>query len=222
MAKDMLARQLIKQMPGVHVTNIDFAGQTSTIALGEGWEIIGAGTLQCWVWRGYIDLAGYTQDDLTFFSQAIDIQNSLSSSGSTGFELCDDRTLVTTRRISDGELSANSSGLLSTMNGFISSFPAPKLDLQEIIYGEWKQFVPYSATNGSFRVIAGDSFGTGNPTASERIHITRMITFQAAGSDDVLVIQPQNIIIGGVTAHEKDLVYIERLRRAYTQQRSEV
>ena len=217
MPKDMEARQLIKQIPGVAVANVNYSAQTSDISTGEGWEVLGTGTAQVWVWRGFIDLAGYTMDDLTFFSQAVDIQNSLLSGGSPGFILCDDRTLITTRALRDAEIAANWSGFASNQNGFLNITEQECIDLQEVIYGEWRQFIPYSATNGSFRQLAGDTFGLGNPTASDRIHITRIFSWQSAGDDDNFILYPQNIVIGGVTAHEKDLVYIERLRRAYTQ-----
>lgn len=214
---DLKARQLIKQIPGVGVIDINYQAQTSIIQFGEGWEIITIGAVQAWVWRGFIDLAGYSMDDLTFFSQAVDIQNSLNSGGSPNFELCDDRTLLTTRALKDSELGPNWSGAQANINGFLNMATQPCIDLQEVIYGEWRQFVPYSATNGSFRQIAGDTFGAGNPTASDRIHITRIFSWQSAGDDDAFVLYPQNVIIGGVTSKEKDLVYIERLRRAYTQ-----
>jgi len=217
MATDMKARQLIKQVPGVGVSNISYSSQTSTIDLGEGWQVLNTGVAEVWVWRGFIDLAGYTQNELTFFSQAIDIQNSLSAGGTPTFEICDDRTLITTRALRDSEIAANWSGFAANMNGFLNNVSQDCIDLQEVIYGEWRQFVPYSATNGSFRQLAGDSFGVGNPTASSRIHITRVFSWQSGGENDGFVLYPQNIIIGGVTGQEKDLVYIERLRRAYTQ-----
>jgi len=220
MAEDMVARQLIKQIPGVAVSGINYSTQTSTITLGEGWQVLNTGSAQVWVWRGFIDLGGYTKNELTFFSQAIDIQTSLSSGGTPTFELCDDRTLITTRALRDSEITANWSGAASSMNGFLNNISQDCIDLQEVIYGEWRQFVPYATpANGSFRQLAGDSFGVGNPTASERIHITRIFSWQSAGESDNFVLCPQNIIIGGVTSHEKDLVYIERLRRAYTQDR---
>jgi hypothetical protein len=213
----MKARQLIKQTPGVAVSNISYSAQTSDITLGEGWETLNTGSAQVWVWRGFIDLAGYSMDDLTFFTQTVDIQNSLTAGGTPSFLICDDRTLVTTRALRDSEIAANWSGFAANMNGFLNNVSQDCIDLQEVIYGEWKQSVPYSAANGSFRPLAGGSFGVGNPTASDRIHITRVFSWQSGGDNDSFVLYPQNIILGGVTGQEKDLVYIERLRRAYTQ-----
>jgi len=213
MPTDMTARQLIKQVPQVSAT-MNFVG-TDTITIqsvntGSGWEVVDNGKLYL-VWRGYIDLAGYTQDELTFFSQAIDIQHSaLDLAGPTVLNSCH-IDLVTTRRLQDSECHLYAAGFLNpAVNG-------NTLDIQEVIYGEWANYVPYSTTYPALRQIGGDSFGTGNPTASDRIHITRIISTEGVGDLEAVVFYGTNFIIGGVTAHEKDLVYIERLRRAYTQ-----
>jgi len=216
MPKDMEARQLIKQIPFVQVSDIETTAQSSTI-VGDGWEQIDyAGGGMIWVWRGYIDLSGYTQNELTFFSQAVDIQKAqlpLLSLGTYWLNVVD---LVTTRRLASDELYPN-----NFKNGFIGGPPdGNNIDIQEIIYGEWVSLTPYSATNVAAMVLGGDTFGTGNPTASDRIHCTRIISFNGAQSGESFSVGAVNYVIGGVTGQEKDLVYIERLRRAYTQERN--
>ena len=211
MPKDMTARQLVKQIPFVSVSGIELVSQESTI-VGEGWEQINyAGGGIIFVWRGFIDMAGYTQDDLTFFTQAVDVQRSqipLLSTNTTWLNIVD---LVTTRSLRDNELYPN-----NYKNGFIG-FPGPNLDIQEVVYGEWSSVTPYSATNVTAVKLDGDTFGTGNPTAADRLHVTRIATFNGTASGGSFTLGACNYVIGGVTAHEKDLVYIERLRRAYTQ-----
>lgn len=211
MATDMKARQLIKQVPPVSV-NLNFEG-TDTITFpfpAEGWEVVQpyAGANLFLVWRGYIDLAGYTQDDLTFFTQAVDVQHGPldASSGLSNNIIFD---LVTSRRIRDSEV--------HLYQGFLPNTPIPCLDLQEVIYGEWANRTPYAATITSLTNVSGGTVGTGNPTASDRLHITRIVASYGTGAADTLTLGGTNFVIGGVTGHEKDLVYIERLRRAYTQ-----
>lgn len=212
MPKDIQARQLIKQIPNVGVSIINVGSNTSVIDYGEGWEnIVPATGGQVWVWRGYIDLAGYTQHELTFFSQAIDIQKAMVPIGSSGTVFLNVVDLVTTRRLRDSELFPN-----NFKNSFIGT-AGDNLDIQEVIYGEWASLTPYSATNPVLLPIGANTFGTGNPTASDRIHCTRIVTFNGAGESESFQLGPCNYLIGGVTGHEKDLVYIERLRRAYTQ-----
>ena len=211
MPTDMEARQLIKQVPPV-TANLNFEG-TDTITLpfpAAGWEVVQpfVGANLYLVWRGYIDLAGYTQDDLTFFTQAVDVQHGPLdlSSGLTNNVTFD---LVTTRRIRDSEV-----GLFQ---GFLPSTSTPCLDIQEVIYGEWANRTPYAQTIPSLTNVSAGTVGTGNPTASDRLHITRIVASFGAGAADTLYLGGTNFVIGGVTGHEKDLVYIERLRRAYTQ-----
>jgi len=218
MPTDMTARQLIKQVPAMVTIDMNFTGQTATI-VGEGWEVNNEYNMS-FIWRGYVDMAGYTQDELTFFTQAVDIQNAMLAAGSpwngeTGVEGCIIQDIVSTRRISYVEALINHVGFLSS-----TSLPIPNLDIQEVVYGELRLFTPYSTDNGIWRVVQADSFGIGNPTAADRLHITRIAFPMFAGDSESLSIPSCNFIIGGVTGHEKDLVYIERLRRAYTQERS--
>jgi len=219
MPTDMTARQLIKQVPAMATIDMDYVAQTASLQ-GEGWEVNTEYNMS-FIWRGYVDMAGYTQDDLTFFTQAVDIQNSLVAGGTpfiegSGVQACIIQDLVTTRRISNEEALINNVG-------FLDNLPAPSipnLDIQEVVYGELRLFTPYSTDNGIWRVIQADSFGIGNPTAADRLHITRIVFPMFAGASEALSIPSCNFIIGGVTTREKDLVYIERLRRAYTQERN--
>jgi hypothetical protein len=220
MPTDMTARQLIKQIPPVLAT-LNYEGTDEIVINSDygtsGWEVItpSSGNVLYLVWRGYIDLAGYTQDDLTFFAQAVDLQHGCLDIGSPSILQTINLDLVTTRRMTNDECDLQAGFL--TLGGTASG---AGIDIQEVIWGQWRSQVPYSATYGTLRQIAGDTFGTGNPTASSRIHLTRIYNMQTTGDGHAIQIAGANYVIGGVTAHEKDLVYIERLRRAYTQERS--
>jgi len=198
MATDMQARQLIKQIPNVSVNNIETVSQTSDV-VGEGWEQIPlAGGSLIWVWRGFIDLAGYTQNDLTFFSQAVDIQKAqlpVISSGVLWLNVVD---LVTTRRIATSELFPN-----NFKNSFLG-LPGPNLDIQEVVYGEWVSLTPYSATNPAAMTLGGDTFGTGNPTASDRLHCTRIVTMNGPASGQAFSLGACNYLIGYLNWGQED------------------
>lgn len=221
MVKDLQARQLIKQVPPLSAT-LNFEGADEIIinpageqSSGEGWEVVQPFTnsvLYC-AWRGYIDLAGYSKDDLTFFTQAVDIQHGpidITSVTVLNTTIVD---LVTTRRIPDEDI-----GLYV---GFLDVGPLPgaQFDLQEVIYGEWESKVPYSTDFPTLRTISADSFGSGNASAADRLHITRIVLPSSAVDGAGVYLAGTNFIIGGTTGKEKDLVYIERLRRSYTQER---
>jgi len=210
------ARQLIKQVPALLATQMKYGSQTADL-VGEGWEVLTGSLPMRFVWRGFIDLAGYTQHELTLFTQQVDIQRNGLIGGSQDVLIGSVTELVTTRRISDSEAVANN-------NGFLSPYPGssvPSLDIQEIVYGETTTYTPYSATNGIWYKIQQDSFGTGHPTASQRLHITIIAHPLFVGEAASMSIPSCNFVIGAFTAHEDDLIYIERLRRAYTQERSE-
>jgi hypothetical protein len=211
MATDMKARQLIKQVPALGATDMNSDAQTATL-IGEGWEVV-TDYVMHFVWRGYIDMGGYTKDELTFFTQAVDIQNASLIGGGPGVTGAVINDLITTRRISNAEVYYDNNGFLTSLPG--NSIPA--LDIQEVVYGETAFHTPYSATNGSWRKLTGSSLGLGNPTAADRLHITRIVYPAFSGTVETMTLPSCNFVIGGVTGHEKDLVYIERLRRAYTQ-----
>jgi hypothetical protein len=212
MATDMQARQLIKQVPPVSA-QLNYEGTDDIIINAgletSGWEVITNNNVVHLVWRGYIDLAGYTQDELTFFTQAVDVQHGCLDTGSPAILNTINLDLVTTRKLRNNEISLRP--------GFLGFSGEQGPDIQEVIYGEWRSRVPYTATYGALRLLEGDSFGVGNPTATDRIHITRIFAFVATISGLSFESAGTNFVIGGVTGQEKDLVYIERLRRAYTQ-----
>ena len=217
MAKNMQARQLIKQVPPV-LAAINYEGTDEIVIdpdyVTSGWEVItpASGNTLYLVWRGFIDLAGYTQDELTFFTQAVDVQHGAVDISSANVLSTITMDLVTTRRPTNDECDLQIGFL--TLGG--TSADGDSMDLQQIVYGEWANKIPYSATFPSLTTVQGDTFGIGNPTATDRLYITRIV-FPTATTDGSLQIGGTNFVIGGVTAQEKDLVYIERLRRAYTQ-----
>lgn len=212
MAEDPTPRQLLKQIPG---SSFVF-DQTIPTPLGSsatnGWEVLPGVPADVAVFRTYIDLAGYTRDDLTTFVQGVDIQKSIIPIETGSMVGCYEFDFITTRRIRDDELLS-----LFSLPGFLTS----TVDLMEMVYGERMIYGQNTTVPGTFVQVSGESFGSGNPSAADRLHWTRLYVTHQAVENDILVIPETNLVVQAVTAHEKDLVYIERLRRAYTQQRSE-
>jgi len=207
----MKVHQLYKQIDHVGVANINFPSQTSDIITGDNWEIVivPTGTLQTWVYRGYIDLAGWTKEDLTLFTQAVDVQNALPPTLSPGIVKLNIQDYVTTRRLTDAECGPE----FSPKAGFHDS----TMDLMQVVYGEWRSW-SNSSEVGTAVSTSGDTFGSGNPTAMDKLHITRVISVLQSGDDDGFSVPAANYVIGAVTKEEKDLVYLERLRRSYVLQ----
>ena len=180
----------------------------------EGWEEIPQQNLGAAVAvvanRQYIDLAGYSMDDLTTFIQSVDIQKSRDPLGANQ-QLVYVYDFLTTRRITTAELSNFTSAVIP---GYVES----TLDLMEMIYGEHQTLAVNANIPGTFITTMGDTLGSGNATASDRLHWTRVYEMHPAGLGTTqLGIYSTNLVSQAITGKEKDLVYIERLRRAYTQ-----
>ena len=213
------SHQLIKQIPGVHVINIDFVSQTSTFMEGtssEGWEIIQEGAnQQTWVWRGYIDLAGWTKDELTNFIQTVDVQRSFPTTAANGATNVFEYDFVSSRKISDAELLPPTLGVpgFLPMLGFDGG-----VDIMQLIYGEWISQSQSAAETFTLVTTAADSFGGGSPIATDKLHITRLISVLGTGDSGTFSVYPVNYVINSITTEEKDLVWMERLRRSYVLQ----
>ena len=92
----------------------------------------------------------------------------------------------------------------------------------EVIYGESVNYAQNSNIPGTYITVAADTFGSGNPTASRKLHWTRVFitTFSTSGADvnGSFAAYPVNLLVQAATMEEKDLVYMERLRRSYVLQ----
>jgi hypothetical protein len=225
--EDVTPRQLLKQLGnGYGACTILTPGLgVGVVTTGEGWESITpddpAVNQVILANRTYIDLAGYTQKDLTTFVQSVAVQHmrdplSTGSNLAAPVEVVWAYDFVTTRRITDAELS----NLFETAPGYLGS----TLDLMEMVYGQHRTYALNANIDGTFITTDSDTLGSGNPSAADRLHWTRVYYFSPGGiADDTVQLQiySANLVCQAVTGKEKDLVYIERLRRSYTQQRSE-
>ena len=201
---DPKAHQLYKQVPG---TDLEVAASVEGAPISNGWKFLN--TFDC-VFRSYIDLAGWSRQSLTTFTQGIDIQKSnlplLSGQANVLIEF----DFITTRRLTDTEVA-------STLVGPPGYLPST-VDLMEVIYGERMQYAENATIPGTMVQIGGETFGSGNPTAMNRLHWTRYYAMLNSAPTDTMAVGPTNLIVQAMTVEEKDLVWIERLRRSYVQQ----
>lgn len=218
MATKTKAHQLYKQSPGLYVVwgiaGGNLTPQINTPEWSYHAQTANGQTFQAFANRSYIDLAGWTAQDLTTFTTGIDIQKdkgplvSLPSGVTNPLIFVFD--LLTTRKISDAELAI----VAGTTPGFLPS----TVDLMQVVYGEQQSLAANANIPGTYITVAGDTFGSGNPTASDKLHWTRVIVTTLGGADDKtgsITVYPSNLIVQAATMEEKDLVYMERLRRSY-------
>tara|TARA_R110000751_G_C13763368_1_gene479419 strand:+ start:429 stop:1082 length:654 start_codon:yes stop_codon:yes gene_type:complete len=210
--EDVQPRQLFKQMAGGYGSVIiDEGSITSATVNGEGWEYIPQdhGNFVGYVNRQYIDLAGYTLDELTTFVNGVDIQRDKDP---TGFEadlpIVWEYDLITTRRIRNDELGS----LFQSPPGWLSQ----TVDLQEVIYGETKTHAFNANVLATAVSTKQSTFGSGNASAADRLHWTKIYLLGTVGNA-LFTYFENNLAVQAITAKEKDLVWMERLRRAYTQ-----
>jgi len=216
------AHQLYKQAPSIGVVAGISSGVLSNIITPE-WQyyeqIPGGQTYQAYVYRTYIDLSGWTKQDLTTFTTGVDIQKDrtpLAVIGSPGScPIITELDILTTRKIRDDELILKIAG---TTPGFHPS----TVDLMSVIYGEQTTYAENSNIPGTFIKTSSSTWGSGNPTASEKMHWTRiyLTTFSTSAGDVTGAFNsyPVNLVVQATTMEEKDLVYMERLRRSYVLQ----
>jgi len=215
--KEPQAHQLYKQIPTGLLTIGDPVSPgepTLDTTSSGGWEVLSGpqGVYHHFVARTYIDLSGWTAQELTTFTQGIDIQKQLFPLYIGVIPQMFELDYITTRRITDDELTEI--GNDNSLPGFHSS----TLDLMEMIYGERLSYAVNAQIAGTFIQVAEERFGSGNPTAMDKMHWTRHIIIPAAAPASTLQVYPTNLIVQALTVEEKDLVWMERLRRSYVLQ----
>jgi hypothetical protein len=215
-------RQMFKQIGFASITwgEAPSPGVPATdTVIGGNWEVLTdpTGTFHHIVNRSYIDLSGYTLDDLTVFTQGVDIQKEFTPNTlvPTAVPKIMEIDYLTTRRISDGELTQ-----IGT-NGSIPGFTGTAFDLMEVVYGERMEYSENTQVPLTYIQTSGDTFGSGNPSTADKLHWTRHYIVPNAAAGTITQIYPTNLVVQAITGEEKELVYIERLRRSYTQQRQD-
>jgi hypothetical protein len=220
--KEVTPRVLMKQI-GTGQVGFEMSDSSSAIinivVTGDDWVNIPQDNLAVATLalanRSYIDLAGYSHEELTTFIQGVDFQHSRDplQGGNSVSALVQRYDFITTRRISDSEL-ANFTDAVAP--GYLPS----TVDLMEMVYGEHRTYAVNTTIPGTFVTTDTDTLGSGNPTAGARLHWTQVYVINPAGATGQtgqFFMYPTNLVCQAVTGKEKDLVYIERLRRAYTQ-----
>jgi len=178
---------------------------------GTGWTTFQPGAIPYFIHRTYIDLSGWSRDNLTMFTQGVDIQKGIMPllSGpktATGLREFD---ILTTRRLTDIDCA-----VYLNIPGSILSTLSP----QEVIYGEFTEYGRNGEIDNTFIKTNVETFGSGNPTAMDKLHWTRIFFFHVAGNGDIVIVDNVNLVVQAMTVEEKDLVWMERLRRSYVLQ----
>jgi len=109
---------------------------TPSTVFGSGWEILDSASTydSLLVWRGFIDLAGYVEQEKTLFLNGVNIAEAGVIAGNAPLTTVD---LVTKRRVSTSQL--ESYGAAGFSDGATDLYPAGFLgtthDMDSVLYG---------------------------------------------------------------------------------------
>jgi len=223
MPQEPKPRQLFKQIDEAFFA-YNYTSSAANVA-GSGWEVLDGedalgNTIPYLTNRTYIDLSGFSREELTTFIRGVDFQHQRRPrSTTTGILEITVLDILSTRRLTDAEIinwSSDGGPAAHDAPGFLDS----TVDLMEVVYGERTTYVMNSTMAvglaGSVYVTLGaDTFGSGNPIATDKLHWTRTIWLNGSGINEFAIIGASNLVVQAVTAQEKDLVWMERLRRSY-------
>jgi hypothetical protein len=219
MPTDVKPHQLYKQI-GASNFGLNFGSSTDAYTTND-WEVIW-NTFPYLVNRQYIDLAGWSREDLTTFTQGVDFQHSRRPRATTvGLLEVTAVDILTTRRLTDAEIS--NWGVTVAGSTDLPGFLDSTVDLMQVIYGERTTYVSTNTmapglAGAVYVTIGSESFGSGVPTATDKLHWTRIIWVNGTGDSELLSVGATNLVVQALSAKEKDLVWMERLRRSYVLQ----
>jgi len=201
------------------------ASSTVTVNGGSGWEMIthSSGGTPIAAWKGYIDLAGYHQQEETFFTRAVQVQGNTYPDANTTqqFTVHD---IISTEPFSDDELASAvyiyTPGLLNPTT-FLTN-----IDLEHIVYGRIRVYgarnfdslgAPISAalTNANQVLMNEDFYGTNNGTARDKLYVYRVVGGMLFGASQAILLGGVSYVVSGAISKEDELEYLMRLKRAY-------
>ena len=190
---------------------------TNLWAFNNGWESDGSqpGILYH---ESYFDLTGYELDDLTLMPISATLQDPgiyLTDEAANRYPRVIEMNVISQERISPAQM------LAAVSANQALSFPETTQDWNNITFGEWK--LKALTTEFANATLLGDlkinKFGSGSPCVTKKLWIYRIFFFVPANGVE-LRIPASRMVLSGLVTKEKELVYIQRLRRNYETQGS--
>jgi hypothetical protein len=189
----------------------DKVGPTFTLTTDtQGWEQTSPGA-QTFVSRTYFDLAGLAIDDKTLFFEAAGIQESLNPSTSpaaagNGAVVVD---ILSTKQLT------NDQAVNTIVMGNLLSDASAELTFEETIYMRHRLFnTDIDNAAGGYTIVQSDNqLGSMMPTASDRVYVTRVVSF--GGADGLYTLYPVRYVIRATSKEEPEFQYLMRLKRSY-------
>ena len=188
---------------------------TRTIVFTEGsqWEQVQSGILDYAVSETYFDMAGMTQEEKTLFFEAIAVQegSNYEITGPTGAKLwVYDLITSIPFDITDWDYRFGL-GYSGTRSG--------ALNFEHVLYGRFRLFANDVDFAGTTPVlVTSDTFGSGQPTNSDRLYSYRIIV--PFGTVTAAVVPPARHLVLADVKEEPEYVQLMRMKRSYELQQS--
>ena len=186
---------------------------------GTNWHFYTTPNDMPWmIWRGYFDVSGWNNEQLTAFIQGGAFQRAgRFTAGNNGpLPILEVYSMLTKAVIPDAAFDSPFAGAPLGYSYCPPGMMNSNYNLEEIFLGMYELYTSDSNITPSLRLTTKDVWGCGDATAGDKIHITIGVALHgqdpAAGN---VVIPAQTVIVPAVVVDEKDLVYMERLRRSY-------
>ena len=210
-------RDLRKLIPPTYV--ITDAEDNWTNSLLNGWEIYTNDQGVQWaLYRTYVDIVGWAKDDVTAFTQGAAFQEAERWTATLGgtIPLLNTWDIVSVNYIGDSAFDSNRFfGLGAPYNWEAPGMSGSSYNLEEILAGRYRSFAESSDVTATAQTNL-QVWGAGDATAGDRIYITRaiLLSFTTVYPGSIFI-PSMAVVIPTVLVKEKDLVYMERLRRSY-------
>jgi len=201
-------KTLAKEIP---VLAVDKLGPVYTLQPSVyGWEQTTPGS-QIFVARTYFDLAGLTMDDKTLFFEAAGIQEALNPATSPA--AAGNGAIVVD--IMSNKPLTNDEALASLIYGNMIGQVNANLTFDQTIYMRHRTFNTDidNQAGGYMIVLVDNQLGSMSPTASDRIYVTRVVSF--GGGDGAYNVYPVRYLLRAQAKEEPEYEYLMRLKRSY-------
>jgi hypothetical protein len=163
----------------------------------------------------YIDLSGYTNDQMTIIPTGITLQDpatysTTGTSPGTSMYVLD---IVSQERLL---VDAVENDWLNFLN--VPNMPTTTEEFEQILYGQFRWLAPstsFTYTTALTPINRGE-FGSASPTTVAKLWLYRFIINTATDFDtNVITIAASRFVIGATAVKEKDLSFLMRQKRSY-------
>ena len=203
-------RRLSALHPALYANN-----STGTWSNLNGWSIVSPTVL---FHETEIDLSGYAMDSLTYFPEAVGLQDpgvvTFKPGATSAYSAVVVLDIITSVPMDIADVASK-----VTTFGAAPSMSQTAQDWSTILFGQYRfyttnTFITYP---DYMQLETSGRFDSGEPTAADKLYSYRIVITIATDLDpnSVIVVPAARHILNGYMDNESDLIYMQRLKRSY-------